>query len=88
MNRSFKQGVFVGILAPLAFLAGIVYWVFRFTGQIPFPVRRPVEGELAIKLVDPVEVPAYWQHWKKELEPILDKYRALIEECKTRYASR
>ncbi|MHB1294988.1 MAG: hypothetical protein ACYC4R_08305 [Anaerolineae bacterium] len=85
MFRSFKQGLFVGVLAPLAFLAGVVIWIYRFTNKVPFPVQRPAVGELTIRLIDVEEVPLYWQGWKRELEPAWLKIKALIEDVRVRY---
>lgn len=84
MRKSFRQGMFVGVLAPLAFLAGVVIWIYRFTNKVPFPVQRPAVGELTIRLIDVDEVPLYWQGWKRELEPARLKIQALIEEVKAR----
>ena len=58
MSKAFRRGVLAGILAPIAFVAGTVYWVYRFTRKVPFPVRRVQEGEVAVRLVDPDAVPA------------------------------
>ena len=84
MGRAFRQGVAVGILGPLVFLAAVVAWINRYTGRIPFPVNRPAEGEVAIKLVDPEQVPTLWQQWKAELEPAMAKLCALGEELKAK----
>ncbi|MHB0857805.1 MAG: hypothetical protein ACYC5M_09565 [Anaerolineae bacterium] len=85
MHSSFKQGVLVGVIAPLAFLAGVVYWIYRFTNKVPFPVQRPAVGELTVRLIDVEEVPLYWQGWKRELEPAWLKLKALIEDVKVQY---
>jgi hypothetical protein len=85
MRRSFKQGICVGIVAPLAFMGGIVWWIYRYTGKVPFPVARSAEGELTMKLVDPQEVPAYWEQWKQDLMPLCEKTCALGRELKARY---
>ena len=84
MGRAFRQGVIVGILGPLAFLAALVGWIYRYTRKIPFLVSRPAEGELAIKLVDPQEVPTLWRQWKAELDPVVARFRALGEELKAK----
>ena len=82
MSRSFKQGVVMGILGPLVFLGGIVYWVYRYTKRIPFPVRRTEAGEVAVRLVEPEEVPTYWQQWKEELAPLFDRLVILVAELR------
>jgi len=83
MRSSFRQGVFAGFLGALAFLGGVLYWIYRATGRVPFPVSRPAPGELLIKLVPPEEVPSYWQRWRTELAPMVERWRALIAEIKT-----
>lgn len=85
MGKSFRSGVLAGILAPLAVLAGAVFWIYRFTGKVPFPVRREQEGELVVGLVPPGDVPTYWQHWKAEIMPIVDKLCELGEQAGTHY---
>lgn len=87
MNRSFRQGVFVGVIGPLAFVAGIIYWVFRATRKVPFPVERPEEGAVVIRLVEPEEVPLYWARWRAELAPVVSRLmgviRELIAQCRS-----
>ncbi|MBM3187250.1 MAG: hypothetical protein FJZ90_00830 [Chloroflexi bacterium] len=85
MSRSFARGVLTGALAPVAFVAGTVYWIYRFTRKVPFPVRRAQEGELVVGLVDPQEVPAYWQRWRAELEPLWARVQAVTRELKESY---
>ena len=87
MSRSYRQGLLVGVLGPLAFLGGMVYWIYRCTGKLPFPVRRVEEGELVIRLVDPEQVPTYWQQWKEDLDPLLDRLRTLGRELRDRCAT-
>jgi len=77
MSGSFRRGVFVGILAPFALLAGAVYWIYQKTQKVPFPVHRPDEEELAFKLVDPEEVPGLWDELSEDLEPIMEQAREL-----------
>lgn len=83
MRNSFRQGVFSGLVGALALLGGVVYWIYRATGQVPFPVGRPGPGELTLKLVTPEEVPTYWQRWKAELVPVVERWRALVETLKS-----
>jgi len=85
MGRAFRQGVVVGILGPLVFLAALVGWIYRYTRKVPFPVGGPAEGELTIRLVDPQEVPSLWQQWKAELEPIIARFCALGKDLKARW---
>jgi hypothetical protein len=73
MGKSFRSGLLAGVLAPVVVVASAVFWVYRFTGKVPFPVRREQEGELVVGLVNPSEVPTYWQRWKAEIMPIVDK---------------
>jgi hypothetical protein len=83
MRSTFRQGVFSGLVGALALLAGVVYWVYRATGRVPFPVSRPAPGELTLKLVAPEEVPTHWQTWKAELAPAIDRWRALVETVRS-----
>jgi hypothetical protein len=82
MRRSFRQGICMGILGPLAFIVGLVWWIYRYTGKVPFPLNRRTAGEVTLKLVDPLEVPTYWQPWKEELAPLCAKFCALWEDLK------
>ena len=79
MNKAFRQGFMVGVLAPVAFIAGFVYSIYRFTRRVPFPVRRADEGEVVVRLVTPDEVPGYWAHWKTELQPLLSRLNRLAD---------
>lgn len=85
MSRSSKQGIVVGIFGPLLFLGGIVLWIYHRTRKVPFPVRRVEEGELVVRLVEPNQVPSYWQHWKEELAPVLDQLYVLVAELVSTY---
>ncbi len=71
MSRSFRVGVLAGLLAPLVYLAGVVAWVYHYTGKVPFPARRTDEDELVIRLVEPEEVRGYWQRWVEGLQPLV-----------------
>jgi hypothetical protein len=82
MDRSFRRGMFIGVLGPLAFLTGVVYWIYRYTHKVSFPVDRPAEGELTLKLIYPEEVPIHWQRWKAELEPAIAKCQELATEIR------
>jgi len=84
MDRSFRQGVLVGILAPLGVVTGVVFYVYKATRKVPFPVRRAEEGELAIRLVEPDKILTYWQQWQEDLEPILDRLSILIKVASER----
>lgn len=83
MNRSFKRGLLSGVFGAIAFIAGVVYWVYRFTGRVPFPVRRTGEGEAVIALVPPSEVSAHCQQWCVELAPLQATALWLCEEART-----
>ena len=83
MSRGFRRGIAVGFLAPVAFVGGLVYWVYRFTSQVPFPTRRSDDGEVVVKLVDLDQVPRYWQQWKEGLEPIISRVHQVVETAKT-----
>jgi len=85
MSRSFRRGIWTGIVGSAAFLAAVVGWIYRRTGKVPFPVSRPAEGELIIRLIPPDEVSTYWQRWKEELRPVLDEFRLLGQELKVWY---
>ncbi len=83
MRNSFRQGVCSWFVGALALLGGAIYWIYRATGQVPFPVQRTAPGELTIKLVAPEEVPTHWQKWKAELAPVAERWRALVETLKS-----
>jgi len=87
MRRSFSRGVFVGVLAPIAFVAGVVYWVYRYTQKVPFPTRRTDDGDLVLSLVEPEAVPGYWAQWREELAPLLDAIQELGCGLKARVES-
>ena len=78
MRRSFSRGVMVGALAPIAAIGGVVYWVYRTTQKVPFPTRRTADGEVVVSLVEPREVPGYWELWREELAPLLDALQELM----------
>ena len=82
MSRSYRRGLFLGTLGKLALIGGIVYWIYDRTGKVPFLIRRVEEGEVAIRLVDPDEVPTYWQQWREELQRQLERLKALCEEIR------
>jgi hypothetical protein len=37
---------------------------------------------MVVKLVEPDEVPGYWQQWKEALEPVISRAHRLIEIAK------
>ncbi len=78
----FVKGVLLGLLGPIAFIAGVCYWIHRYTGRVPFPVSRPADGELIFQLVEPKEIPTHWARWQAGLQPLLDSL--LVPECDTR----
>lgn len=82
MNRPFRRGVLAGVLAPLFFLAGIVFWVYQATGKIPCPAQRLEEEGVTLRLVEPHHALEYWGEWQEELLPVLDKVCILIETVK------
>lgn len=84
MNRSFIRGVLVGLLAPLAFLAALVLWVYRYTGMVPFPSRRSDEGEVAIRLMPPQAVPQQARAWREGLDPLISTICRIREEFHAR----
>jgi len=84
-SKSFARGCLVGILGPLAFIAAIALWVYRFTGKVPFPVSKPAEGELLWKLVPPKEVPNIVDQWKKNLHSALSKLQKAVTEIRDQF---
>jgi hypothetical protein len=78
MNRPFRQGMIAGLLAPLALVAAALYWVYRATGKLPFPARRTAKGELTIRLIEPTEIPAHWQVWQNEIEPVVERVKSIV----------
>ena len=87
MTRSFIKGMLIGILAPLAFVAAVVYWIYRHTAKVPFPTRRTADGELVVGLVEPGEVQTLWQRWTEELAPAFQRLRELGERASASYRS-
>ncbi|HHX64091.1 MAG TPA: hypothetical protein GX702_04285 [Chloroflexi bacterium] len=83
MNSSLKQSILAGMLAPIVFTAGVVFWIYQVTKKVPFPVRRAGENEIVIGLVEPKQVPSYWEQWKDELGPILSRFAAIWDEFKS-----
>ncbi|MBN1402514.1 MAG: hypothetical protein JXA74_16865 [Anaerolineae bacterium] len=79
-RRPFRRGIITGLLAPLAFVAATLYWIYRATGKIPFPVRRAAKDELTIGLIEPGEVPGHWQPWRDEIEPIVERAKSTIAQ--------
>ncbi|MEA3406530.1 MAG: hypothetical protein U9R48_00430 [Chloroflexota bacterium] len=88
MNKPFRRGVLAGILAPLAFLAGIVFWIYKATGKIPCPTQRLEEDGVAIRLVKPDRVAEYWDAWQEELRPIFDRIYSLVNTARERHSHR
>lgn len=81
MNRPFRRGILAGVLAPLVFLAGVVFWVYQATGKIPCPAQRLEEG-VSVRLVKPAHALEYWERWQEELLPVLDRLCILFEAIK------
>ncbi len=77
MHKSFRLGLFAGLVAPFVYLAGVVITIYRITGRVPFPVRRTDENEVAIRLVEPSEVHGFLDYWRSGLEPLLATLRRL-----------
>ena len=71
----------------IAFLAATVFWIYRATLRVPFPVRRAESDEVVIRLVDPDEVSSYWQPWRDELAPLWDGIRHALAALKREIAS-
>jgi len=84
MKKAFRQGVVAGLLAPLFFLAALVYSVYRFTQRIPVPVRHENVDEIGLRLVEPEEVQSYWSPWRAEIEPLIDHVKATIKALESR----
>jgi len=82
MDNSFKQGILIGVFAPLAFLAAVAVWIYRYTGRVPFATKRTKEGEVTLRLVDPEDVPGYWQGWRRELDPLITGIREFVDELR------
>jgi len=83
MDKPFRKGLVVGLLGPLAFAAGVLYWVYRSTHKIPFPISAPAEGQLVISLVEPSEVSSYWQPWRQSLCDVRNRFVSLAREIKS-----
>jgi hypothetical protein len=83
MDKTYRRGLMVGLLGPLVFAGGILYWVYRYTHKIPFPVSSPAQGELVIGLVEPSEAPGSWAPWRQALLQVRDRFVALADEHKS-----
>jgi len=83
MDRSFRQGLLVGVLAPLMFLGAVVLWVHRYTGMVPIPTRRTDEGEVVVRLVNPREASEHLRNWWRGLEPVVSSVRAAYARLRT-----
>jgi hypothetical protein len=83
-------GFVVGLLAPVAAIAGMVAGVRLATGKVPFlgHIWESEDGErhLSLKLVSPDEArELYSEHEERisgELGPMRDEIRAIIEEVR------
>ena len=82
-SHPFRNGLIAGLAWPFVILGGIVAVVYRLTGMVPFPVQRSSEGELAVKLVDPQEVPRYWARWRDELAPLVERIQEVTQQVRT-----
>ncbi len=82
-SRPFRNGLVAGMAWPFMIAGGVVAIVYRLTGMVPFPVQRSNEGELAVKLVDPQEVPRYWTRWRAELAPLVDRIQEVTQQIRT-----
>jgi hypothetical protein len=71
-----------GVVGPVAFALGTIYWIYRFTRKVPFPVRRMSEGELVIGLVDAHDVPAHLRLWADEVEPLWTRVKVIVDAAK------
>jgi hypothetical protein len=80
MNKPFRQGMVAGFVAPVAFVAATLYWIYRATGRIPFPARRTTQAELTLRLIEPAEVPAYWQPWRDEIQPVVERVKSTVAQ--------
>ena len=84
------SGFLVGLLAPIAAIAGMVAGIRLATGKVPFlgHIWESEDGErhLSIKLVSPDEAQElYTEHKERlsdELGPMKAEIRAIIEEAK------
>ena len=82
MDKPFRRGLTVGLLGPLAFVVGLLYWVYRSTKKIPFPVSTPADGQLTIGLIEPSEVSTYWGPWRQSLGEVREKFVEVAKEIK------
>ncbi len=82
-SHPFRNGLIAGLAWPFMIAGGVVAIVYRLTGMVPFPVQRSSEGELAVKLVDPRDVPGYWARWRAELAPLVDRIQEVTQQVRT-----
>lgn len=83
MDKPFRKGLTIGLLGPLAFAVGVIYWVYRATKKIPFPVSTPADGQLVIGLVEPSEVSSYWAPWRQSMSQVHERFVSLAQELKS-----
>jgi hypothetical protein len=81
-SHPFRGGLIAGLAWPFMVVGGVVAIIYRLTGMVPFPVQR-FEGELAVKLIDPQEVPRYWACWRAELAPLVDRIQEVTQQVRT-----
>jgi hypothetical protein len=81
-SHPFRSGLVAGFAWPFMVVGGVVAIVYRLTGTVPFPVQRSIEGELAVKLVDPQDVPRYWARWRAELAPLVDRIQEVTQQVR------
>ncbi|MFC2031087.1 hypothetical protein ACFLWA_10200 [Chloroflexota bacterium] len=90
ISGNFLSGFLVGLLAPVAAIAGIVAGIRLATGKVPFlgHTWESEDGErhLSLKLVSPDEAQELYAEHKErlgdELGPMKDEIKAVIEEAK------
>lgn len=83
--RSFMFGLLVGLLVPVASIAGIVAGIYLFAKRVPFVAEiaeEDDERQLVVKLVEPEEARSLFQKGKEAVQAFGDDIRAELEAGK------
>jgi hypothetical protein len=80
--RNFIFGLMVGLLVPVAAIAGVVAGIYLFTRKVPFIaeiVEEDEERHLILKLVEPEEARSLFQRGREAVEAFGDEVRVELE---------
>jgi hypothetical protein len=80
--RNFVFGALIGLLVPLASLAGIIAGIYLFTKRVPFIgeiVEEDGERQLIVKLVEPEEARSLFEEGREAVRAFGDEVRVELE---------